>query len=87
MLSRIQGYEGKQVPEEVMKSVTDAVLELVRTLREVCDCDCDCDYYHYSILQRYSHALLFPSYIERYRLTSSLPTLFGEYLPCLPYEE
>ena len=37
MLSRIQGFEGKQVSEEVMKSVTDAVLELVRTLREVCD--------------------------------------------------
>ena len=37
MLSRIQGYEGKQVSEDVMKSVTDAVLELVRTLREVCD--------------------------------------------------
>ena len=36
MLSRIQGYEEKQVSEEVMKTVSEAILELVRTLKEVC---------------------------------------------------
>lgn len=35
MLSRIQGYEEKQVSEEVMKTVSEAILELVRTLKEV----------------------------------------------------